>query len=58
MKIYHIFYVVGIIFIFSTIAYFSYQYVFNLSKEIKAIVLIALIIIMFFIADFLKERDI
>ncbi|MEK6974636.1 MAG: hypothetical protein AABW41_05370 [Nanoarchaeota archaeon] len=58
VKAQYIFYVLGIIFLFSTVAYFSYQYLFNLSNTIKLIILICLIIASFFIADYLRERDI
>ncbi|MFH1072780.1 MAG: hypothetical protein V1743_05100 [Nanoarchaeota archaeon] len=58
MKTQYIFYVLGIIFLFITISYFAYQYLFDLSKEVKTIVLICLVIILFFAADWLRERDI
>lgn len=58
MKAQYIFYVIGIVFIFATVAYFSYQYLFGLSDIIKTVILICLIIATFFAADFMAERDI
>ena len=54
----HIFYVIGIIFLFATIAYFSYEYLFALSDMVKTVILICATIIFFFVADALAERDI
>ena len=36
VKAQYIFYIIGIIFLFATVAYFSYEYLFNLSNIIKA----------------------
>jgi len=54
----YIFYIIGIVFLFSAVAYFSYEYLFSLSDIIKTIILVCLIIIFFFLADFMAERDI
>ena len=58
VKAQYIFYVIGIIFLFATISYFAYQYLFNLSDTIKTIVFICLTIVFFFIAEFMAERDV
>jgi len=58
MKAQYIFYIIGIVFLFATVAYFSYQYLFQLANSIKAVILAFLTIIFFFIADFMAERDI
>jgi hypothetical protein len=58
MKTEYIFYVLGIIFLFATVAYFSYQYVFGLSDTIKSIILFLLVIVSFFIGTSLQERDV
>ena len=58
MKAQYIFYVIGIIFIFSTIAYFAYQYLFNLSDIVKTIILVCLVIIFFFLGDYMAGRDV
>ena len=42
-KAQYVFYIIGIIFLFATLAYFSYEYLFNLSDIAKTIVLICLI---------------
>ena len=58
MKLQYLFYVLGIIFLFATISYFSYNYLFNLSDMIKTIVLILLIIIFFVLGEVMEEKDI
>lgn len=58
VKIEYIFYAIGIIFLFSTVAYFSYEYLFNLSDIAKTIILICLTIIFFFIADLMEGKNI
>lgn len=58
VKAQYIFYVIGIIFLFATVAYFSYQYLFDLADEIKTIILVCLVIVSFFIADLMEEREI
>ena len=54
----YIFYVIGIVFLFITIAYFSYEYILNLSNVLKTLILIALVIISFLIANIMERRDI
>jgi len=54
MKFQYLFYAVGIIFLFITLAYFSYQYLFNLSDGLKTIILV-LGMIIFFVAGILME---
>ena len=44
----YIFYTIGIIFLFATVAYFSYEYIFGLSDIVKTVILVCLIIIFFF----------
>ena len=58
VKAQYIFYIIGIIFLFATVAYFSYEYLFNLSDIIKTIILVCLTIVFFFVADFMAERDV
>lgn len=57
VKAQYIFYVIGIVFLFATIAYFSYEYLFSLSDIVKTIILLCLIVIFFFLADYLAGRD-
>ncbi|MBS3127553.1 hypothetical protein J4410_00215 [Candidatus Woesearchaeota archaeon] len=54
----YVFYVIGIIFLFATLAYFSYEYLFNLSDLAKTIILLCLAVVFFFLGDFMKERGI
>ncbi len=58
VKAQYIFYVVGIIFLFATVIYFSYEYLFNLSDAIKTIILVCLTVAFFFLADYMNRRDI
>ncbi len=58
VKAQYIFYVIGIVFIFATVAYFSYEYLFSLSDIVKTIILVCLVIVFFFTADFMAERKI
>ena len=57
MKLQYLFYVLGIIFLFATAAYFSYNYLFNLSDGIKLIILILSMIIFFALGEIAWERD-
>ena len=58
MKAQYIFYVIGIIFLFVTVAYFSYEYLFSLADAVKAVILGCLVVVFFFVAAFMAERDI
>jgi len=58
MKLQYLFYVLGIVFLFATISYFSYNYLFNLSDMLKTIILILLIIIFFVVGEVMEEKDI
>jgi len=58
MKFQNLFYIIGIIFLFATASYFSYNYLFNLSDSLKTIMLVLLIIIFFVIGGLFEERDI
>jgi hypothetical protein len=53
----YLFYTIGIIFLFATVAYFSYNFVFNLPDSIKLIILILMMIIFFVLGDVLEERQ-
>ncbi|MBI4438982.1 hypothetical protein HY640_03570 [Candidatus Woesearchaeota archaeon] len=56
MQMQHLFFVVGIIFLFASVSYFSYQYVFSLSKEIKTAILALLVVAFFFGGELMKEK--
>ena len=58
VKAQYIFYVIGIIFLFATISYFAYQYLFNLNDIIKTVILVLLTIVFFFVAEFIAERGV
>lgn len=58
LKAEYIFYILGIIFLFATVAYFSYEYLFSLSDIVKTIILVCLVVASFFVADWMAERDI
>ena len=58
IKAQYIFYIIGIIFLFATVAYFSYEYLFDLSDMVKTIILVCSVIVFFFVADFMAEREI
>jgi len=57
VKMQSLFFILGIIFLFSTVAYFSYEYLFNLSDLVKTIILICLIIIFFFAGDVMRDKN-
>ena len=58
MKFQYVFYVLGIIFLFATVAYFSYNYLFNLSDGIKTIILVLSLIIFFFLGEVMYEKGV
>jgi len=58
VKTQYIFYVIGIIFLFATVVYFSYEFLLDLPDIIKTIILICLTIAFFFAADFMEGKDI
>jgi len=57
-KIQYVFYVLGVIFLFSTVAYFSYEYLFDLSDGMKTIILVCLIIVFFVGGEIMKENGV
>jgi hypothetical protein len=58
MKLQYLFYIIGIIFLFITAAYFSYNYLFDLSDITKTVILILLIIVFFFTGEIMWEKNI
>jgi len=58
MKLQYLFYVLAIIFLFATIIYFAYEYLATIPKWVKTLILVLLIIVFFFIGEFMKERDV
>jgi hypothetical protein len=58
MKLQYLFYVIGIIFLFITAAYFSYNYLFDLSDLAKTVILLLMIIAFFFAGEVMWEKNI
>ena len=54
----YIFYTVGIIFMIAAVLYFTWDYLFQLARSLKIVVLILLTLFFYFMANFLKERDV
>lgn len=57
MEIQNIFYGIGIFFMILTISYFVGTYLNDVPSNIKAILSFLLAIILFFLGDFLRRRD-
>lgn len=58
MKLQYLFYVLGIIFLFATVSYFAYNYLFSLSDGIKTTILVLVIIVFFILGEVMEEADI
>ena len=58
VKMQYVFYVLGIAFLFATVAYFSYEYLFDLADIVKVIILICLTIAFFVVADIMGDKKI
>ncbi len=58
MKTETIFYTVGVLFLVATILYFTWEYLFNLSRGMKVIAIAALVLFFWFMGHYLKERDV
>ncbi len=52
-----IFFTLGILFLFATLGYFSYEYLFQLSYIAKTIVLICVAVIFFVVGTILEGSD-
>jgi len=57
MKTEYIFYTVGIIFMIAAVLYFTWDYLFQLARSLKIAALILLTLFFYFMANFLRERD-
>jgi len=58
MRLQYLFYILGIIFLFATVSYFAYNYLFNLSDSIKTVILVLLVIIFFFLGEIMEAKEI
>lgn len=57
MKTEYIFYTVGVIFMIAAVLYFTWEYLFQMSRMFKIISLMLLTGFFYFLANYLKERD-
>ena len=57
MKTDIVFYTVGVIFALATILYFTWEYLFDLSRSLKVVILVLLTLFFWFIAAYLRECD-
>ncbi len=57
MKTETIFFTVGVLFLIATILYFTWEYLFNLSRGMKVITISSLVLFFWFMGNHLKERD-
>lgn len=57
MKIQHIFYTVGVIFIFASIVYFAREFIVELPDPLKLILLIFSVVLTFIIAEIFRGKD-
>lgn len=58
MNLQYLFYVLGIVFLFATVSYFAYNYLFSLPDSIKAVILFLLVIVFFVFGEVMEESDI
>lgn len=54
----YIFYTVGIIFALAAVLYFTWEYMFSLARFLKITSLLLLTLFFWFMANYLRERDI
>jgi hypothetical protein len=57
MKLQYLFYILGIIFLFATVTYFSYNYLFDLPDSIKTIILVLVIVVFFVLGEIMEEKE-
>lgn len=57
MKFQYIFYIVGVIFIFASVIYFSREFINDLPDSIKLIILIVSVVVSFIVAELLRENN-
>lgn len=57
MKVHHIFYVVGVIFIFSSVWYFTRQFIAELPDIVKLVLLGVSIIFTFVLSEIFRGKD-
>ena len=57
MKTEYIFYTVGIVFMIAAVLYFTWEYLFQLARSLKVVVLLLLTLFFYFMANFLRRID-
>jgi len=57
MKLHYLFYIIGVIFIFSSVIYFSKEFIRDLPDAVKMIILVASVITSFIVAELLRGGD-
>lgn len=57
MKIHHIFYIVGIIFIFASVWYFAREFIASLPDPIKLTLLIVSVVLSFILAEMFRGSN-
>ena len=57
MKIQYIFYIVGVLFIFASVWYFTRTFIQELPDPIKLVLLIVAVIVSFVVAEILRGAD-
>lgn len=58
MKMHYLFYVVGVIFIFASVWYFTREFIRDLPNMIKLILLIISVVVSFVVAEFMRGAEI
>jgi tryptophan-rich sensory protein len=58
MRTEYIFYTVGVIFAIAAVLYFTWEYLFELARELKVAALVLLTLFFWFLANELRERDV
>jgi drug/metabolite transporter (DMT)-like permease len=57
MNFQYLFYIIGIVFLFATISYFAYNYLFDLSDSLKTVILILVIIVFFVLGELMEDKN-
>jgi len=57
MKAQHIFYILGIIFLFATVTYFTHKYLYNIASSVKVFMLALIVIMFFYLGEYMKEKN-
>ena len=54
MKVHHVFYAVGIIFIFAAVLYFTKEFILDLPPALKVVLLILSVVVTFVIGELMR----